>query len=307
MTTNPTNPDNAACRGTCRAQSITGSRGAWVYGSLKELKTLESTVATLTAEIEALTAETKALKAQVDNLPTGASNLYQLDDCSNALATAVQGSTIVRDSTATEWVSMGGSRIALGNGTNVTLNGSITTAIGFSNTGNAHNLGTSSTGAIAIGVQSGADSTGTSNNSGAIAIGVQAGEIGQYSRAIAMGYLAGKSDQGTGAVAIGGGAGAISQASLAVALGTGAGQSNQGTHALALGNNAGVTSQASESIVINGTGSPLNNTVSNTYVIKPVRGDTAQVGALTNFIPPAGFNLVGYNPTTGEMIYYTST
>lgn len=396
MTTNPTNIANAACRGTCRAQSITSSRGAWVYGSLKELRALQTMVEELQAEVADLkktqlpTATTDGQFVRYDGTSykassldgvalgpgtnettlgtssvaigvqaissnnhsivinaTGASlsssqdsalfidpirtdivsttsplkynaatkevvvgnepALYQLSDCDSALSTAVSGTAIIRNAAGTGWEGTGESRIALGNGTDNTLVAPLTTAIGFSNTGNAHTLGASSTGAIAIGVQAAADSTGATNNSGAIAIGVQAGEIGQSTRTIAIGYLAGRTNQSTGAVAIGGGCGASDQGSLAVAIGTGAGQTSQGTYAVALGNNAGVTSQAANSIVINATGSPLNNTVASTCVVKPVRGDVAQAGALTNFIPPTGFNLVGYNPTTGEFIYYTST
>lgn len=396
MSTNPTNIANAACRGTCRAQSITSSRGAWVYGSLKELRALQTMVEELQAEVASLkkdqlpTATTDGQFVRYDGTSYKASSLdgvaigpgtnettlgissvaigvqaissnnhsivinatgigltssqdsalfidpirtdtvsttsplkynlttnevvvgdnpalYELSDCNTALSTAVSGMAIVRNAAGTEWIGTGETRIALGNGTDNTLDGPLTTAVGFSNTGNAHILGASSTGAIAIGVQAAADSTGATNNSGAIAIGVQAGETGQSTRTIAMGYLAGRTNQATGAVAIGGGCGVSNQGTLAVAMGTGAGQISQGAYAVALGNNAGVTSQAANSIVINATGSPLNNTVASTCVVKPVRGDVAQAGALTNFIPPTGFDLVGYNPTTGEFIHYTST
>jgi hypothetical protein len=130
-----------------------------------------------------------------------------------------------------------------------------------------------------------------------IALGLDAGTA-QGLGAIAIGALAGNASQATAAIAIGGGAATTNQGACAVALGQSAGITDQGIEALALGSQAGTTSQADYSIVINATGAPLENTVSNTTVIAPVRNAGA-----TGL--PVGFFQVAYNPTTGELAYYS--
>ena len=59
----------------------------------------------------------------------------------------------------------------------------------------------------------------------------------------------------------------------AIAIGVLAGDSNQGTNAVALGRYAGRDNQAARSIVINATGGDLNNTTSDSLVIKPIRNN----------------------------------
>ena len=130
-----------------------------------------------------------------------------------------------------------------------------------------------------------------------IALGLDAG-TSQGLGAIAVGALAGNAGQATAAIAIGGGAGVTNQGACAVALGQSAGISDQGVEALALGSQAGTTSQAACSIVINASGAPLENTVTGTTVIAPVRN--AGTSGL-----PAGFKQVAYNPITGELVYYS--
>ena len=83
----------------------------------------------------------------------------------------------------------------------------------------------------------------------------------------------------------------------AIAIGTLAGNTNQGANAVAIGRYAGRNNQAAKSIVINATDANLENTTADTFVVKPVRGEA---GATL----PAGFKQVAYNPTTGEFIYY---
>jgi hypothetical protein len=129
-----------------------------------------------------------------------------------------------------------------------------------------------------------------------IALGLDAGAA-QGLGAIAIGALAGNAGQATAAIAIGGGAATTNQGACAVALGQSAGISDQGVEALALGSQAGTTNQAACSIVINASGAPLENTTSNTTVIKPVRDGGTGL--------PAGFKQVAYNPVTGELVYYT--
>lgn len=140
---------------------------------------------------------------------------------------------------------------------------------------------------------------GTAQGTYAIAIGGEAGNATQGLAGVAIGYYAGNASQGQGAVAIGGAAGTTSQGDCAVAVGQTAGAFNQGVEALALGSQAGVNSQASCSIVINASGAPLDNNVSGTTVIAPVRN-----GGTGGSLPP-GFFQMAYNPTTGEIIYWS--
>jgi hypothetical protein len=130
-----------------------------------------------------------------------------------------------------------------------------------------------------------------------IALGLDAGSASQGPGAVAIGWEAGRNSQSSGAVAIGTQAGETSQDTGAVAIGLNAGQNSQGSQAIAIGVNAGLTSQAANSIVINASGATLNNTTTNTFVVKPVR-------AVSGASLPEGFKPVAYNPTTGEFIYY---
>lgn len=82
--------------------------------------------------------------------PAGpATTLSGLTDVNDDLLTAEDGISIVRNSG--EWIKNGYLRLALGNGTDVTLDADQTVAIGFTETGNSHKFGSSSDGAIAIG------------------------------------------------------------------------------------------------------------------------------------------------------------
>jgi hypothetical protein len=146
-----------------------------------------------------------------------------------------------------------------------------------------------------------------------IALGADAGQTSQDGYAVAVGYAAGQTSQGLRAVSVGPDAGSISQGDVGVAIGYAAGQSTQGIGAIAIGNaaggtgqgnyaiaigvSAGVTSQAANSIVINASGAALNNTTTNSFVVKPVR-------AVSGASLPSGFKPVAYNPETGEFIYY---
>jgi hypothetical protein len=49
---------------------------------------------------------------------------------------------------------------------------------------------------------------------------------------------------------------------------------------------------------MNATGAALNQTTANTFTVKPVRN-----GGSSGL--PAGFYQMAYNPTTGEIVYYT--
>jgi hypothetical protein len=89
-----------------------------------------------------------------------------------------------------------------------------------------------------------------------------------------------------------------SQGNSAIAIGAFAGNSSQGTYAIAIGANAGDISQANNSIILNASGGLLNQTTANTFTVKPVRN-----GGSSGL--PAGFYQMAYNPTTGEIVYYT--
>jgi hypothetical protein len=104
--------------------------------------------------------------------------------------------------------------------------------------------------------------------------------------------------QGDDAVAIGHGAGENTQGTQSVAIGLYAGQTSQGQLAVAIGTNAGRTSQGNNSIILNATSANLNQTTANTFTVKPVRN-----GGSSGL--PAGFYQMAYNPTTGEIVYYT--
>ena len=108
--------------------------------------------------------------------------------------------------------------------------------------------------------------------------------------AVAIGDAAGSSNQGSLAVAVGAGAGYTGQGTSAVAIGRDAGGTAQGINAVAIGIQAGYANQAANSIIINATGTTLNQTVANTFTVKPVRqGETA--------------NAMYYNTSTGEITY----
>ena len=131
----------------------------------------------------------------------------------------------------------------------------------------------------------------------AIAIGASAGNINQGLGGVAIGTQAGETNQDTHGIAVGKWAGRTDQANEAIAIGYQAGYTNQGEDSIAIGKEAGKTNQAARSIILNATDNPLENTVEDSFVVKPVRG---VAGATL----PEGFKQVAYNPTTGEFIYY---
>lgn len=119
---------------------------------------------------------------------------------------------------------------------------------------------------IAIGSLAG----NTNQGSIAVAIGDSAGETDQGSAGVAIGYYAGKTSQETGAVAIGYTTAQITQRTGAVAIGWSAGQTNQGANAIAIGYRAGFTNQNASSIVLNASGVALEAPGAGLFV-NPVR------------------------------------
>ncbi len=177
--------------------------------------------------------------------------------------------------------------------------------------------------AIAIGTQAGNSNQGLKG----IAIGDNCGRYSQSANAIAIGSVSGRDYQGTEAVAFGRDTGLSYQGNRAMAMGTQAGSFYQGQYAIAFGYQAGrysqgsnsvaigafagvgeynVSGQANNSIIINGTGTSLENTTANTFTVKPVRAVTSVTfAAPTSGSVPAGFSPMYYNPTTGELIVIT--
>jgi hypothetical protein len=118
---------------------------------------------------------------------------------------------------------------------------------------------------IALGAGAGSSTVGTT-----IAIGNLAGATNQSATGLGIGFRAAFIDQGSGAVAIGVDAGNTTQGANSVALGNQAGETSQGANAVAIGYKAGETSQTAGSIVLNASGVALNGATAGLYV-DPIR------------------------------------
>jgi hypothetical protein len=141
---------------------------------------------------------------------------------------------------------------------------------------------------IALGAGAGSSTVGTT-----IAIGNLAGATNQSATGLGIGFRAAFIDQGSGAVAIGVDAGNTTQGANSVALGNQAGETGQGANAVAIGYKAGETSQTAGSIVLNASGVALNGATAGFYV-NPVRSTTSSARPVV------------YDTTTKEL-FYTST
>ena len=146
------------------------------------------------------------------------------------------------------------------------------------------------------------ENTGVTNQAyGGIAIGNLTGTVDQGSQATAVGTSAGRERQGAQATALGRYAGQNDQGVSAVAIGHSAGRETQGTVAIAIGKLAGETNQAANSIVINATGSAVENTTASSLVIKPIRSGSgtttlmydASTGEVTHTATPAQQTMIG--------------
>lgn len=144
--------------------------------------------------------------------------------------------------------------------------------------------------AVALGYRAGNENQGEQ----ATALGPWAANINQGWGAVAVGTSAGDNYQGDHSVALGNNAGAVTQGTRSVALGFLAAANNQGNDAIAIGNRAGYLNQHDNSIVLNATSSNLNSPATSSLTIKPIRS-TAILD-----------NTLGYNPTTGEVVYGTN-
>jgi hypothetical protein len=219
--------------------------------------------------------------------------------------------------TATNLVTSGtGGNIALSGG-NIT-GANVITANTYNSVGNLKIGAGGNT--IAIGLSAGSNTQGDSSvavgrfagavtqGEGAVAVGRGAGQIAQGNAAIAIGRIAGNISQGADTVAVGCGAGQDLQGNAAVAVGAFSGNNNQGgntvavgqyaghdaqgVNAVAIGAFAGVNLQANNSIILNATGSNLDQNTANTFTVAPVRNDVSNVT-----------NALYYNVTTAEISY----
>ena len=180
------------------------------------------------------------------------------------------------------FLSQANTAVAIGYQAALTAQGAGAVAIGRS-AGNSQ-----SDFAVAIGSYAGV----TNQGNAAVAVGKEAGNTTQGFGAVAIGSSAGSNTQGGSAVALGDSAGQNSQGVYSVAIGYAAAQNNQGASAVAIGFYAGQTSQANNSIILNATGSALNQTTANTFTVAPVRNDVANIG-----------NVMFYNATSKEITY----
>jgi hypothetical protein len=229
-----------------------------------------------------------------------------------------QGQSSIAIGTGSGQTSQGNQATAVGSGAGSNSQGQYALAIGINAgqtsqgqysvaIGGGAGANTQGQAAVAIGSQAGQTVQGDGTvavGSGAgqavqgaysIAIGTVAGTDHQGSESVAIGKQAGQAAQGVAAVALGTTAGGVGQNDYGIAVGYNAGGSNQGINAIAIGRAAGTTNQANNSIVINATGAALENTTANSVVIKPVR--------VVNDV--TGFYQLYYDPTTGEMVYYS--
>lgn len=187
--------------------------------------------------------------------------------------------------------------VAIGNQAGERRQGTDTVAVGSL-------AGQTNQGKFSIGI--GASSANSGQGEGSVAIGLWAGRTNQGDQATAVGYYASTSTQGDFATSVGRLAGASNQGTRAVAIGSRAGEINQGNFSVAIGGGAGQTNQPANTIVINAQGSLpdgsvfLNPTTANAFYVKPVR-------RVISPTQPIGFSQMLYNPTTGEIIYWTTS
>jgi len=175
--------------------------------------------------------------------------------------------------------------IALGNLAGSTSQGATGVTVGY-----AAGETSQGTASVAIGNSAGRDTQSTQS----VAIGQDAARNTQGQRAVAIGYGAGRDSQTQYGIAIGYAAGQVNQDNAAVALGAGAGFTGQGNSAVAIGGDAGPNNQAANSIVINATGSALENTTASSFVVKPVRQTD-------------GPYYLKYDDTSGEVTYASAS
>ena len=120
----------------------------------------------------------------------------------------------------------------------------------------------------------------TANGPSKIAIGTIAGSTNQGNLAVAIGYEAGKTNQGANSIAIGVNAGETTQSTNATAVGISAGETTQGANATALGYYAGNANQGSEAVAIGDLAGSTNQGANATAVGNGAGEDTQGVSAV---------------------------
>ena len=133
-----------------------------------------------------------------------------------------------------------------------------------------HNLRTTNP-TIALGYLAGQTNQGNTT----VAIGSQAGNNAQNVGAVGIGYKAGNASQGLGAVALGYQSGQNTQGIHAIAIGELAGQATQGGYGIAIGYQSGQTTQGADGIAI-GRLAGTTSQGANTVAIGHTAGKTSQ-------------------------------
>ena len=146
----------------------------------------------------------------------------------------------------------------------------------------------------------------TDQENSSVAIGNQAGNNAQTGGAVGIGYKAGNNTQGLGAVALGYQAGQNTQGGNAIAIGELAGQTNQSGHGIALGYATGQTAQGESAIAI-GKLAGYANQAANSIVINATGVETNNTTASSTVIQPvrnqASANVMMYDPANGELTH----
>jgi hypothetical protein len=146
----------------------------------------------------------------------------------------------------------------------------------------------------------------TDQEATSVAIGSQAGNNAQATGAVGIGYKAGNNTQGLGAVALGYQSGQNTQGGNAIAIGELAGQATQGGHGIALGYATGQTAQGESAIAI-GKLAGYANQAANSIVINATGVETNNTTASSTVIQPvrnqASANVMMYDPTLGELTH----
>ena len=155
---------------------------------------------------------------------------------------------------------------------------------------NTSSLRTSET-TIALGNLAGS----TNQGGGSVAIGGLSGVTNQDVYAVAIGSGAGNSEQGSSSIAIGLAAGQLNQAQQAIAIGEAAGSNGQGQYAVAIGLNAGAVNQGARSVAI-GYNAGNGGTFEGSIILN------AEATNLTS--SAAGFYVAPIRELTGPQVLY---
>jgi len=134
-------------------------------------------------------------------------------------------------------------------------------------------------------------------SNGSIAVGSLAGYSNQGANTVAIGLQAGSTSQSQNSIALGFKAGQSTQGQSSIAIGFQAGQNNQGSQTIAIGYLAGQTNQSTNTIILNASGVTLDTLSTNALYISPIRIST-NINAT---------NLLSWDDTTKEVYAATKT